>query len=291
MRIISSPDSVINAKDRAIWLTPPFDKVFGDIRVSQAISLDHQVSVTRVRYYDFTQAVTLTQSSAISPKILNATNNINLSQSLSKYIIHNKSLTSSVNILQSLNLNGTYTKSLSQSIILSQSVIYAFGNLFQSIIQHIDLFQQPTRRLDIAGRIVYIPIVDYSLKPRKCVVILSCKDLNIVLPCPQFGDTEANVGQISLKRTMTGETYAYSKGSNLRKLSYRFLIERNKTYELLNFLKRYMSELITMINWKGETWLTFITNNPISLITKGLWRNCGEYVEVELQFEGTKISG
>jgi hypothetical protein len=49
--------------------------------------------------------------------------------------------------------------------------------------------------------------------------------------------------------------------------------------------------MIKMYNWKGETWLTYLTNNPIEGTADERQAPRGEKYTVRLQFEGVKING
>lgn len=125
----------------------------------------------------------------------------------------------------------------------------------------------------------------------KCTVILSVPQRSIVLPCPQLGDTQAYTGSMTLKRTMTGDTLTYVKKSKTNKLKYLFWLGRQKGLELRDFLIAHNSQVITLVNWKGETWYGFLTSNPFDLVTAERWQNTGERVDVTLEFEGIKIGG
>ena len=100
----------------------------------------------------------------------------------------------------------------------------------------------------------------------------SDSDSKSSLPCPLFGDTQNYTGQMDLKRTMTGDTYTYVKKTSTEVVKYSFNLGTYKAIELRNFLLGHSQELITMHNWKGETWYVFLTNNPFEFVHAARWR-------------------
>ncbi len=89
---------------------------------------------------------------------------------------------------------------------------------------------------------------------------------------------------------MTGKTYTYVRKCTLERLKYSFQIGTYKAYELENFLINNSHKIITLINWKGETWAVNIMNNPIELNIAARWQNTGERHDVTLEFEGIKLN-
>lgn len=127
-------------------------------------------------------------------------------------------------------------------------------------------------------------------------VTLQVPQLGIILPAPEFDDSQAYSGMFNIRRSMNGATYTYIHRLNTSKLKYDFVIGIPKSYELENYLLNYNSMVHTMTNWKGEIWIVFITNNPMEMISKQRWTNDRgdsyddrEKVTVTLEFEGTRI--
>lgn len=113
----------------------------------------------------------------------------------------------------------------------------------------------------------------------------------IILPNPEFGDGEANVGAVKIIRTITGGTFSYVKKSVNRKLKYKFHITQKKAFELRQFLLDFMATRLMMTNWKGEMWNGYFLSDPaeITSITRG--EPCiGDLYEVELDFQGIRIN-
>jgi len=110
---------------------------------------------------------------------------------------------------------------------------------------------------------------------------------SIVLPNPLLDDKEHSVSSQAVKRAMDGTTYTYVKKSPNRMLSYTFDLSREKGLELQSFLDTYNGELFKLQNWKGEIWSVNLMTNPLNYTQNVRGPNVG----VNLQFEGTKISG
>lgn len=125
--------------------------------------------------------------------------------------------------------------------------------------------------------------------------VLTGATRTIILPNPEFSDAESNTGNFSLRRGMAGKVYTYVKKTDFRKLNYTFHIGRTKAKELMDFLIENNTNVITLNNFKGETWFVYIISNPNDLTTQGRFASsCNpdrdrEKVSVTLEFEGVKI--
>ena len=107
-----------------------------------------------------------------------------------------------------------------------------------------------------------------------------------ILPNPEFSDTINNEVGISVKRSMNGTLYSYVKTSDRKKLIYDFNMTREKSLELLEFIKVYHYYNIKMTNFKGEVWnVKLITDlHDLTAIT------IGEYQTIRLEMSGIKIA-
>jgi hypothetical protein len=182
---------------------------------------------------------------------------------------------------------------LTKNINVTQTLTLSQGNISETqfnrvIVQTLELELDRLIRLPFE---YYNTPIQFALKPKKCLVILSVPGRSIVLPCPLFGDSEANTGSMVLKRSITGQTWTYVKRSRTNTLSYTFNLWSEKWYELRDFILNYNAQMIKMYNWKGETWLTYLTNNPIEGTADERQAPRGEKYTVRLQFEGVKING
>ena len=120
------------------------------------------------------------------------------------------------------------------------------------------------------------------------VVIVRSTSQTIVLPSAEFGDGEGTANSVSVKRTMTGRYFTYVKTSKARTLGYTFVVSRRKCSELRDFVRKNLSTVITLTNWKGEVYVGQITSNPESLDTDGRYANAYERVTVSFEFEGVR---
>lgn len=120
--------------------------------------------------------------------------------------------------------------------------------------------------------------------------LLSVAEQIVVLPVPQFNDSQNYSGTLNLKRTMTGDTYTYVRRSRLNALKYTFWIGRQKSFELQSFLVNYSDHVMTLQNWKGELWNVLITNSPFEFTAKERYQPQGERIEITLEFEGLKVN-
>lgn len=213
------------------------------------------------------------------------THSLTLNQKISRNFIVNHSL----NIIQNISQTKKSSRIFNQTLNFS-SIFHIQTRLNFNLSDTIVFYSNNKKRSQIGGQIITIPPFIVNLVPRVCRVILSTPQKNIVLPCPLFGDDEGLLSTLNIKRTMTTNVYTYIKQTDLNKLSYTFKISTKKARELRKFLMEYMSNIINVNNWKGEIWVTQITNNPVEEISKELAFNCDEFIETTLEFEGICLS-
>lgn len=135
----------------------------------------------------------------------------------------------------------------------------------------------------------YQPVAQAILVPIRCLVVLGVPSQTVILPCPQFADSQSRSDTLNLKRTMTGDTYTYVRKTELQKLKYQFQIGTYKAIELQRFLVDHCHELITLINHKGETWYVNLANNPFEFVAAERWQPKGERHDITLEFEGVQL--
>ena len=89
---------------------------------------------------------------------------------------------------------------------------------------------------------------------------------------------------------MNGRTQTYVKSSKRRRLTYTFrLLNRFKSVELNEFIQSYNSDVIRLLNWKGEVWKVNFMNNPFDFIKTGRSDPGGPRSDILLEFEGERI--
>lgn len=147
--------------------------------------------------------------------------------------------------------------------------------------------------IKVGGVIIYVAPVQVIKVPKKCFVMLDCAETStaITLPCPQMGDSEKNLNQQVIKRSMTNVLYTYIRKNDLQELKYTFLLGRPLCQALENFCYTNIDKVLTLTNWKGEIWKVYISNNPLEFDSKGLFEGEGESWEISLEFQGIKILG
>lgn len=224
-------------------------------------------------------------------------------------VTHTLSMTQEVRavraISQTLSLSQTATcvrvqsRALAHTLSLTHSV--ARTSTLARSLAHTLIFNPPNvQRLPLVGSQnqttnrqfeYYVPTVYPVLVPIKCLLILGVPSQTIILPCPIWGDHQNYQGEINLKRAMTGLTYTYVKKSRTQKLHYSFELWTSKYLELRQYFLDHAEELMTLQNHNAETWLVFMTNNPVEFTTEMRWQPKGEKYNVTLEFEGVKIGG
>lgn len=242
---------------------------------TQSLTFNQSLMVSKVHIEEIQQTLTLTQEAIAARAIIQT---LTLSQDAEAVRVHNRTITQTFTISQAVARNTVINRGVEQSLQFytnneqSIPIIGATGSGLQTHFRY-------TLESAIA-----------TLVPRKCLVVLGVPDQIIVLPCPIFGDSQSEQGTIDLKRTMTGDTFTYVRKQRLQKVEYSFHVGSRKAYEMKQFLLEHSYKLITMSNWKGETWLVMLANNPVEFVNTGRWQNVGERVEFTLQFEGIKVS-
>ncbi len=90
----------------------------------------------------------------------------------------------------------------------------------------------------------------------------------IALPSPEFGDTEAEVGEAFIKHLRLGEKLRYRrKKDGRRRNQYQFVVTRRKGEEFFQFYKIFGAEELIITDHLDQIWWGFISVNPIDLET------------------------
>jgi hypothetical protein len=166
------------------------------------------------------------------------------------------------------------------------------GSVFnRSIFEVLPIKTNYIKNTSLNGALITINEAESIVVPKKCRVILECLFTNsvIVLPCPEMGDTENNMHQQVVERSMNNRLYSYIRKNNLQKLHYSFVLGRGIAKDLQSFISTNVANIIDLINWKGERWRVNFTNNPFEFTAKSLFENEGEKYIVDLEFQGIRI--
>lgn len=116
------------------------------------------------------------------------------------------------------------------------------------------------------------------------MIKLTAYQTTIILPNPQWNDSENPTVEIITKRSMNGLLYTYAKTKNQRRrLLMRFELTRQKAMELRAFINAYYRSEIQLVDHNNRTWIVNFTNNPFEFATSPAeWKN------IQLEFEGVE---
>lgn len=107
----------------------------------------------------------------------------------------------------------------------------------------------------------------------------------LVMPNPNFGDSENTQNTMSLKRAIDGTKYTYVKRPSSTKLVYPLRLTRDKAIELENFVRAYFKFNIRLYNHKDEIWVVRFLNEAFDFQRTAR----GEIVTTTLELEGYKL--
>ncbi len=144
------------------------------------------------------------------------------------------------------------------------------------------------------GVFISIPQTPKKIPP---YCTLSVPERTITLPAPEWNDSEAYSGIFTIRRSMVGGTFTYVHRLDSDKLHYEFVFGLRKARELKDYLLYFNSRVHTLINWKGEIWYVFLTNNPFELLSGPRYSNSlndanddREKIRIVMEFEGKRIN-
>lgn len=109
----------------------------------------------------------------------------------------------------------------------------------------------------------------------------------IVLPNPQFDDSENLNSKVKVFRAMEGSTYTYIKSTTRRTLSYKLKLTRSKAFELQNFIEAYITIKMRLIDYRNRTFIGDLANDPFEFVATEKY-NHTEWVDIDLTFEGVQ---
>lgn len=279
-------------QDVAYQYDPHLDQRFGVLVPTQT------VAVAAIFNRSITQPVTLVQSvvhlrivtqsitstlgiyqTAIAGPLRNGFNTLVLDQSVDNETIRNPALlTQALHVTQSVGLQLILNRSLTSTLLFKNEHSVPNG----------------------AGGFVEIPNLIFTrggsglvecCPVARATTVFQSSTRAIVLPNPEFNDSEGLVAAVSIKRTITGDTYSYVKKSANRKLKYKFLISQRKAYELRRFLLDFLGDRIVLTNWKGEIWSGYILTDPAEITSNARGGICtGDLYEVDLEYQGVRVN-
>lgn len=172
-------------------------------------------------------------------------------------------------------------RSVNQTLTLAQLV--TVSGTYNRTVEDTLVFPQIYYRPD--GYAIFNAV---GIKTTRFTLLRSATKL-ITLPRPEFADGSSNPTRINIKRAMSGERYVYKRMVFATKLSYDFVIARDKALELRSFLLTENSKQLTLETWNGQVWSVVLTNNPFTTTEVARWELGGNKCTITLEFEGVKI--
>jgi hypothetical protein len=113
----------------------------------------------------------------------------------------------------------------------------------------------------------------------------------LMLPSPQFSDSQALSLTIDVKQSMNGKLYSYVKSNARSKLQYSLTLSRMEALALRAFILSYYRAKVRLTNHKGEVWDVNFTSNPFEFTSKSKSSAPGgTTIEITLEFEGVLVT-
>lgn len=110
-------------------------------------------------------------------------------------------------------------------------------------------------------------------------------EVQIELPSPELGDTVNLEAELDIRNAMDGTLYSYVKNSETIHLAYDIKLYYSKYQELREFIIKYSSKLIRLIDHRERVYKVNMINLPFSFAT--ISKN--EFKTVRIEFEGVRI--
>ena len=231
---------------------------------------------TRVLTVTLSNTLALAQDLVRDRTIEDVDHELDLAQTATVSKLVPRSVANTLALNQTVAVAKDYVRGLSHTIV--------FQNSFE---KYVGIGTNPGSG---SGQTVTIPAVQV-VKVKKLVTLQS-DTLVIVLPPPEFNDSEGGTGVINIKRTMAGGRRVYTRDNVTSKLNYQFVIDRKKAIELRNFIMNSNTKFLRMENWKGELWAVQMTNSPFSFGEDAAWLGStgGNKSSITLEFEGVRLN-
>lgn len=279
-------------QDVAIQLDPHFDGA------SQGLTATQTVVVGAVFNRNISQPLTLVQAvTSLKIKPVSASNTLIIGQLLEGGLV--RKAFNTLTVSQSVVKETFRNKSVNQSLAITQSVGLQMI-LNRSLVSTL-VFKDEHPIPNGAGGVIQVPNLIHTrggstLNNCSCTVpsattVFQSSTRAIVLPNPEYNDSEGLVAAVSIQKTITGQTYSYVKKSANRKLKYKFIISQRKAYELRRFLLDFLGERLTMTNWKGEIYTGYFLTDPAEITSSSRGGICtGDLYQIDLEFQGVRVN-
>lgn len=236
---------------------------------SDILAFDEHIGVIHVKHLTVTDAVTFAEHIAGEVFLRTVTDTLTFSET--RTVRRVKHLT----VSDTLEFQDQITRTGTVNLTVSDTLSFIEGGFKKANIGNLDA--------------VTIPGIQV-IKVRNCQVVLQGEGLTIILPCPEFGDTESSLAEQKVIVSKTGVKRIYKQGSNKYRIHYDFILTYRKAYELKNFIQTYNNTTFRMTNWKGEIWVVKFATNPFVFTEVAKWGPSCTKTTVSLEFEGVRLN-
>jgi len=107
----------------------------------------------------------------------------------------------------------------------------------------------------------------------------------VVLPDPEFNNSQALTSSVSVKQTLDGTLYVYKKTKDHEKLQWTFLLTPAKAEELKAAVDYYIGQYIKLTDYTGIVWRALLSNESFGFTSKPK----DNWVEIEIEFQGVRV--
>lgn len=268
------------------------------------LDLTQEATVTVSFYRSVHQTLTISQTvEVLSSRLITAHSYLGMSQHARGVRTLTREIDQTVFLVQELWRDQTLEDS-PHSLILSHTVV-GTRLLQRSASSALTLTHSvsvsKTMNFDIVHNLVFkhshirpggFPINDAFVVKVEPLTILESGNSAIVLPRPEFNDARSKPSKLNIKRAMDGTRRIYKRITISDILSYSFIIDRRKFYELRTFILNHNSDVIRLQNFKGEVWNVQFVTNPFNFVEEAYWgvQPGGNKCSITLDFEGVKVN-
>lgn len=243
--------------------------------LQNTLILSQQVVPLRIRFFSRSQSLTISQSNS-ETLVHTANSPLTLAQAIVLDVQRNLNTTTHLTFNQSAIAQIVFNRTLSNALVFKNEHQIPNGT----------------------GGFIDVSNLLYTKGGSFCcgfgpisTTVFVAPTRSIVLPNPEFNDTQALVAGVKIIRTITGGTYSYAKNSSNRKLKYKFHITQRKAFEVRQFLLDFLATRVMLYNWQGEIWSGFFLSDPAEIVSILHGDACiGDLYEVELDFQGIRIN-
>lgn len=249
---------------------------------ANAFGINQSVKKTKVITRTVSQTLSLSSVANKGPAKQNVSQNITFAQSTARTRVHIRSVSQTLNLTQIVSRNIVINRSVQHTLIFLQNhkIPFGLGGIPTLTLPNVSVIQLPsTETTLVAGKL--------KQKPR--LFVLSVPEQTVVLPAPEWDDSDGNEGELSVRRAMNSELYTYIKSTHRQNLKYRFFLTQTKSEELQEFIWNYNDSIMNILNHKDEIWKAQLKINPVDFVSENKW-SCTEKISVTLEFEGVKVN-